>query len=107
MNVLCAHAFQVQRVDGRRHLHVTAHARSRHHVVEPFGDVEHAAAVLHAECLERGGHRQADGGARTFRVGYHKARPHGIEPAVHAFHAGVERFEIDTYVRALFRGGSL
>ena len=53
MDVLGTHVAQVDGIDVRRPLDVECHAWSGRHVVDVPGDLEHATAVAHTECLHR------------------------------------------------------
>ena len=48
-----------------------------------------------AVCLQGGGHGKADGFLRPAGVSHHQIGGQRIKPALHAFHGGVEGFQIN------------
>ena len=102
VDVVGADELEVDAVDLRGDLHVVAHARLGHDVVDALGDLEHAAAVAHAELLHGGRDRKADGRAPAVGVGHHEVAGERVAPAVGAFDGGVERLEVDAQVGFVF-----
>ena len=98
VDVLRREVLEVDAVDVGGALHVERHARRRHDVVEILGDLEHAAAVAHAERLHRRRDGQADGLFAALGIGDHEARGHGVEAALDALDARVEALEVDAEV---------
>ena len=98
MQISSAHEAQVDRNDLCRNLHVEAHARLRHEVLDAFRDLEHATTPRYSERFHGGGDGQADGLFGAFRIGNHEVFLERIPLAVNAFYAGVEALQIDAAV---------
>ena len=101
VHVLGADEFEVDAVDLGGYLHVVTHARLCHDVVDTGRYLEDAAPVAYAELLHGGRDGQADGRGPAVRIGYHEVRREGVAAAVGAFHARVERLQVDADVGAL------
>ena len=84
-----------------RAAHVEGHARFRYGEIEALGYLEQAAAAGDAERLQRRRYRQADRLLAALRVGHHELRRERVEPALDAFHTGVEALQIDAAIYAL------
>ena len=95
MNVLRTDVFQVDTVDLRRHLHVVLHARYGLDVVDAIGYFEQATAVVNPEVFHSLRDSETDGRASARFVGNDQARSEGVEPAVDALDAGIERLKVD------------
>jgi len=108
VHVLGGYVAQIHAVNIGRGLHVVAHMRFGHDVIDALGNFEHPAAVAHAELFHRGRHRKADGGIRPLWICNDQVRGHRVKPAASAFDACVEAFQIDAEICSFFvRHGSI
>ena len=68
-------------------------------------DLEQPRAPRYAERLERGRNGQANGLFRSAGVCHDQVRAHRVQPAVDALDGGIEGFEVNGDVSALFHDG--
>ena len=97
LQVLWADKLKVAAHDFAADLHVSFHARDGGQVLDARWDVAHATAVAHAGGLHGRRDGKADGVCGTVGVGHHQVGGERVKAAIGAFHAGVERLQVDAY----------